>query len=129
MIKNKLFIVAISISTFAAIGMKLPYQHSENLKILPKDISDAKLDSIMQSYTKALGVQCSFCHVQTNSTNDSLSFMSDDQPMKDNARGMMKMVIDINKTYFYFDKNTKPEYLNVVHCKTCHQGEPIPPNK
>lgn len=129
MMKNKLFIVAISIIAFAAIGMTLPYHHSENLKVLPKDISDAKLDSIMQSYTEALGVQCSFCHAPANNTTDSLDFVSDSQPMKDNARGMMRMVIDINKTYFYFDKNIRPEYLNVVHCKTCHKGEPIPPVK
>jgi len=128
MIKNKLFIVTISISAFVAIGMKLPYHHSENLKVLPKDISDAKLDSMMQSYTAALGVQCSFCHTPAQNT-DSLDYVSDTNPMKDNARGMMKMVIDINKTYFYFDKNTKPEYLNVIHCKTCHKGEPIPPTQ
>ena len=128
---NKIFIVAFGISAFAAIGMGLPYHERENLKVLPKDISDTKLDSIMQSYTVALGVQCSFCHVQAKNTvvKDSLDYTSDADPMKENARGMMRMVIDINKTYFYFDKDTKPEYLNVVHCKTCHNGEPIPPNK
>jgi Photosynthetic reaction centre cytochrome C subunit len=129
--KNKIFIVAFGISAFIAMGMALPDSQQRNLKVLPKDISDAKLDSIMKSYTVALGVQCGFCHVAAKHTavKDSLDYTSDADPMKENARGMMRMVIDINKTYFYFDKETQPEYLNVVHCKTCHNGEPIPPNK
>ncbi|GAB2823616.1 c-type cytochrome [Ferruginibacter profundus] len=129
--KNKIFVVAFAVSAFAAIGMALPYQERENLKVLPKDISDTKLDSIMQSYTVALGVECSFCHVPAKNTavKDSLDYASDADPMKDNARAMMRMVIDINKTYFNFDKDTRPEYLNMIHCKTCHNGEPIPPGK
>ena len=126
--KKTKVIVIFGISAFIGIGMGLPGHGRENLKVLPKDISDAKLDSIMRSYTVALGVQCSFCHTP-NQNSDSLDFVSDVNPMKDNARGMMRMVIDVNKTYFYFDKEIKPEYLNIIHCKTCHQGEPIPPNK
>jgi len=127
---NKLLLVAIGISAFTGIGMALPYHAERNLKVLPKDISDTKLDSIMQSYTVALGVKCSFCHVPIKNTPDSLlDYVSDAEPMKDNARAMMRMVIEVNRNYFYFDKDTKPEYLNVIHCKTCHQGEPIPLNK
>ena len=127
--KKKLFIVAAGISAFVGIGMGLPYHAERNLKVLPKDISDTKLDSIMQSYTVALGVKCSFCHAAVKNIADSLDYVSDAEPMKDNARAMMRMVIEINKTWFYFDKDTKPEYLNVIHCKTCHKGEPIPPDK
>ena len=49
------------------------------------------------------------------------------QMMKENARDMLRMTIDINKNNFYFDKNIQPEYLNTVTCKTCHRGEPFPP--
>ena len=127
---NKLFIVAIVISAFISIGMALPFHTERNLKVLPKDISDAKLDSIMGAYTVALGVKCDFCHVKIKNSPDSLlDYASDKEPMKENARNMMRMTIDINKNYFYFDKNIQPEYLNVIHCKTCHQGEPIPPGK
>jgi hypothetical protein len=58
---------------------------------------------------------------------DSLDFASDAEPMKENARDMMRMVIEINKNNFYFDKNIQPEYLNTVTCKTCHRGEHFPP--
>ncbi len=124
---NKIFIVVAAISAFIASGMALPFHTERNLKVLPKDISDAKLDSIMQAYTVALGVTCNFCHVKIKNTADSLlDYVSDAEPMKENARGMMRMVIDVNKTYFYFDKDIRPEYLNLVHCKTCHRGQPIP---
>ena len=128
--QNKILIVIAAISAFIAMGMTLPFHADRNLKVLPKDISDVKLDSIMQSYTIALGVKCDFCHVKIKNSPDSLlDYVSDKEPMKENARNMMRMTIDINKNYFYFDKNMQPEYLNVVHCKTCHKGEPIPPDK
>ncbi len=98
-----------------------------NLKILPKDISEAKLDSIMQSYNTALGQKCNFCHVPFDPKfPDSLDYASDKEVMKEQAREMMRMTIHINKTNFYFDKNEKPEYLKTVSCKTCHRGQPFP---
>jgi Photosynthetic reaction centre cytochrome C subunit len=57
---------------------------------------------------------------------DSINYASDAEPMKENAREMMRMTITVNTKYFYFDKTIKPEYLNIVHCKTCHRGEPVP---
>jgi hypothetical protein len=128
--QNKILIVITAIGAFVAMGMALPFHPDRNLRVLPKDISDAKLDSIMQAYTIALGVKCDFCHAKIKNSPDSLlDYVSDKEPMKENARNMMRMTIDINKRYFYFDKNIQPEYLNVVHCKTCHKGEPIPPEK
>ena len=99
-----------------------------NLKVLPKDISDAKLDSIMHTYNTALGVKCNFCHVPVAPNfPDSLDYASDKDPMKEEARKMMRMTIDINKNNFYFDKAIRPEYLKVVTCKTCHRAEAFPP--
>ncbi len=104
-----------------------PGQKERNLKILPKDISDEKLDSIMKTYTVGLCVLCKFCHQPFKGFPDSLDFASDKEPMKENARGMMRMVIDINRKYFYFDSTQRPEYLHTITCKNCHRGEPIPP--
>lgn len=98
----------------------------KNLQILPKDISDEKLDSIMESYNKALGVDCKFCHVKVTDFPDSLDYAADQNPMKDNARAMMKMTIELNKNYFYFDKNERPEYLKVIQCLMCHRGVAYP---
>ncbi|MEI9944273.1 MAG: hypothetical protein WDN26_08600 [Chitinophagaceae bacterium] len=45
-------------------SVQLPKGRYKNLEILPQDISEHKLDSIMNSYNKALGVTCGFCHVK-----------------------------------------------------------------
>jgi hypothetical protein len=95
----------------------------KNLQILPKDISVEKLDSIMGSYNKALGVGCDFCHT---AGKENLDFADDKLPMKTEARKMMRMTIELNKTYFYYDSTKRPEYLNVVHCMMCHRGEAYP---
>ena len=110
----------------------LPQKKERNLKVLPKDISDPMLDSIMQTYNKALGVTCDFCHNKAKipfpfPTADSLDYALDDNSMKENARRMMLLNIDINKRYFYYDTASRPEYLKVITCKTCHQGHPFPP--
>lgn len=119
-----------ALSLFVLLGVaavRAPYQKEKNLKVLPNDISDQKLDSIMQTYNTALGVKCEFCHVPVKGFKDSLDYASDAEPMKENARKMMTMMIDINKNYFWFNKNERPEYLKTVTCITCHRGEAFPP--
>jgi len=134
---KKKILTLLALVVFVLLGMaamKQPVQKERNLKILPKDISDQKLDSIMHTYNKALGVTCNFCHVKVKAlfpvpaSTDTLDYASDAEPMKENARKMMQMTIYINKTLFYFDSTMRPEYLNTVTCKTCHRGEPIPPD-
>jgi len=126
--KNKI-IVTLSFLSFVTLGVaavKAPQER--NLKVLPKDISDEKLDSIMQTYNKALGVKCEFCHVKSKVyPGTDIDYRSDAEPMKENARDMMRMTIEINTNHFYFNKNIKPEYLNTITCKTCHRGEAFPP--
>lgn len=127
-IKKQLFTVLLltALVTAGVAAVTLPKSKHKNLKILPQDISGSMLDSIMESYTKALGVNCKFCHVPFKNLPDSLDYAADDEPMKENARKMMQMTIQLNKTYFHFDTTVRPEYLKVVNCKTCHRGEPYP---
>jgi Photosynthetic reaction centre cytochrome C subunit len=127
---KKKILVLISLSAFVVLSVaavKAPHQQKRNLKILPQNISEARLDSIMESYNVALGVKCEFCHVKSRIFQDKMDYASDAEPMKENARKMMEMTIHMNKTYFHFDKTTEPVYLTTVTCKTCHRGEPFPP--
>lgn len=129
MVFKKKTLTAIALTLLVVAGVAAvakPGDKHKNLKILPQDISEQKLDSIMESYSKALGVTCKFCHTEVTGFPDSLDYAVDNNPMKENAREMMRMTIYINKTHFYFDKNERPEYLKVVNCKTCHRGEPFP---
>ena len=61
--KKKLVVLSVLIA-FVLLGAatSLRQKKERNLKVLPKDISDHMLDSIMQTYNKALGVTCDFCH-------------------------------------------------------------------
>jgi hypothetical protein len=105
---------------------RLPQNKPRNLKVLPKDISDHKLDSIMDSYNKALGVKCEFCHAPDKKNASELDFALDDNPMKEQGRKMIRLNIQVNKDYFYYDSLQSPEYLTVVTCITCHRGDPMP---
>lgn len=130
MLHKKKIVAFAALSIFVLIGsaaVKPKFQKIRNLQVLPKDISDAKLDSIMQTYNIALGVKCNFCHVPEKFLPDNLDYASDADPMKENARNMMRMTIEINQKHFYFDKSTRPEYLNTITCKTCHRGHEFPP--
>jgi hypothetical protein len=103
----------------------------KNLKVLPKDISERAMDSIMSSYCKALNVSCDFCHkppvnftgLQPVNTEPDFSL---DNPTKEIARTMIRLTTDINKNYFNFNDAPEPAYLNTVSCNTCHRGKPYP---
>jgi len=133
MAKSKQFITMIVLSAMVIAGVAAvhaPPVKERNLKVLPKDISDAKLDSIMHSYNVALGVKCNFCHVKPTMWmpgQDSLDYASDKEPMKEEGRKMMRMTIKINSENFWFNKSEQPEYLQTVTCITCHRGEAFPP--
>lgn len=131
MFQKKKIVTLVSMLAFVIIGVAavtIPIRKERNLKVLPKDISDAKLDSIMKTYTVALGVECKFCHLPEKTFAINIDYAADVNPMKENARDMMRMVIDINSKYFYFDSTQRPEYLHTINCKTCHQGQPLPPD-
>ena len=130
--KTVTLMALVSLAVMAAAATITTNKKYKNLKVLPQDISERKLDSIMESYTKALKVSCDFCHVPAKKNmfsitpvNNELDF-SLDNGMKESARAMMRMTIDINKNYFYFDTLAKPVYLNVVSCNTCHRGNAFP---
>ena len=126
------FVLLAIISTAATFSSAKKYK---NLKVLPQDITEKQLDSIMYAYSKALNVSCDFCHkpqkkdISNITPETEYTDFSLDNEMKENARKMIRMTIDINKKYFYFDSTLRPEYLNVVSCNTCHKGNPFPINE
>ena len=130
----------------------------KNLKVLPKDISEHDLDSVMHHFSQSLGVRCDFCHAR-NETAKKMDFAADTKPEKEIARKMMYMAIDINKSYFVdmemdhdMDKdhndsahtdmdhkemngtdttarNNSRFMLMEVNCYTCHRGNSHPDSK
>jgi tetratricopeptide (TPR) repeat protein len=97
----------------------------KNLQVLPKDWPGSRLRPVMFGFTRALGVRCSYCHKgeegQPLSTYD---FASDENPNKNRAREMYRMLGDIeshlNKIEPSGDKRVN------MWCHTCHHGRPRP---
>ena len=83
----------------------------KNLKVLPADTPRPQVIMVMRGFTAGLGVQCTYCHVQGD-------FASDDNPKKNTARMMLKMVHTINMNF--------PDGKEHVTCYTCHRGAEMP---
>ena len=79
----------------------------QNLKMLqPENFRQS-----MDVFTSALGVQCTFCHVQG-------VMDSDDKPQKATARMMLQMTREINERF--------GDGKLHVRCYTCHRGSATP---
>ena len=98
----------------------------KNLKVLPKNITKERLDSVMHHFNKSLNVKCSFCHVRFEDGR-KWDFANDSIGEKSTARKMMLMTIDINKKYFLLEDKNATEIVQSVTCYTCHRGAVIPP--
>ena len=83
------------------------YKNVQSLKGVPAD----QLIPSMQFITYALGVECSFCHVEG-------AFEKDDKKPKQRARKMMQMMFTINQENF--------EGKREVTCYSCHRGSAHP---
>jgi cytochrome c2 len=82
-----------------------------------KYVAPDQLDATMQSFTKALGVQCNYCHVTDRSaTLKDYKWANDEEfatlRHKRVAQAMLGMQIDVNK-----ESNVK------FDCMKCHQGK------
>jgi tetratricopeptide (TPR) repeat protein len=97
----------------------------ENLKVLPKDWTGKQLRPVMRGFTRALGVRCSHCHVgEEGKPLSTYDFASDDNPKKDVARTMLKMLGTINDHLDDIEPSG-PKRVN-MWCHTCHRGRPRP---
>jgi len=96
----------------------------KNLKILPADITEKQLDSVMDHFNNSLGVKCGFCHVKNDK---GIDYASDGNKHKLIARTMMEMTNKINDSFFNY--TGEPRDLDtqlMVTCFTCHNGKKEP---
>lgn len=96
-----------------------------NLKVLPREFTGQKLSPIMRGFTRSLGVRCTYCHVgEEGKPLSTYDFASDQNPNKERAREMYRMLGEINDHL----KKIAPSGDKRVNmwCHTCHQGRPRP---
>jgi tetratricopeptide (TPR) repeat protein len=122
--------IAMPLFAIGAQNKELPLseQKPKNLKVFPKDIPMRSLLDTMGTFTRALGVNCSFCHMaDENQPQSAHDFASDEKPNKNKARTMLRMVAAINGEHLTkLSSRLQPPV--VVTCATCHRGvtEPRP---
>lgn len=122
MLPVKTFIYIVGLFLFVALGlaaMRPGNGKPKNLKVLPKDISEDSLFTIMKTFELSLGVKCNFCHI-VNEASGREDYASDSILVKDECRYMMLMTDSINKKYFYQPGPPK------ITCFTCHHGQKVP---
>src|SRR3954452_21033482 len=85
-------------------------QVQKNIKVLT-GMPQSQLIPVMNYFSASLGRRCNFCHVNNGGQWD---YASDAKPEKNQAREMIKLVLDINKNYFKGNLE--------VSCYTCHRG-------
>jgi len=96
-----------------------------NLQVLPKDWPGTRLRPVMIGFTRALGVRCSYCHKgEEGKPLSTYDFASDDNPNKNRAREMLRMLSDINDHL----KKIEPSGDQRVNmwCGTSHRGRTRP---
>ena len=103
----------------------------ENIQVLPKTMDRAQVVMVMQNINKALGVQCTYCHVERAGAAPGANGQvpidppKDDKETKKKARVMMKMVGQINMT-LAAEMGKPADQIARVQCATCHRGNAIP---
>ena len=103
-------------------------QPFENLKVFPKDIPRDTLLATMRSFTYALGVNCTYCHVEEPAAQPGgrprMRPALDDKIEKQKARFMLTMVDTLNRITL---AALPQRHEGVrIQCVTCHRGSPIP---
>ena len=96
-----------------------------NLQVLPKDWPGTRLRPVMIGFSRALGVRCSYCHKgEEGKPLSTYDFASDDNPNKNRAREMLRMLNEIGEHL----KKIEPSGDQRVNmwCHTCHRGRPRP---
>lgn len=122
-------IVIFAASAFSPLQQSQDQDQDNNLKVLPKDISQDELMAVMESFEVALNMGCNDCHAKSEKDPKKLDFKSDDHPNKEVARNMMRLVMDVNEEYFEAEGGFKDNYLYqeyAVTCITCHNGHAKP---
>ena len=95
----------------SAQDMRPAEQVYKNIKVM-KGLPANQIIQGMHLMKSALGVDCTHCHIEMEWDREDV------QPMKDKAREMYTMMVEINRANFKGEQ--------VVTCFTCHKGKAIP---
>ncbi len=91
-----------------------------NLQVFPKDTGKQELIGAMRNVSGALGVRCTYCHVEkVPGDHSTIDWASDELAHKKVAREMMKMAHTLNAQLL--PQATGEDDVQ-ISCVTCHRG-------
>jgi hypothetical protein len=99
-------------------------ERMQNRQVFPADTGPDRLRGAMRHFAMSLGVRCTYCHVGAEGAPlTQIDFASDANPHKNVARGMMRMVEQLNSVQLpAISGLSEPR----VSCFTCHRGSTEP---
>ena len=114
-------------------GMRADAQGTQktfaNLQVFPPDTTPDVLTAAMKNITRALGVRCQFCHIgEEGMPLEKFDFVSDKNPNKQVARGMMRLTAEINGQVSKAMPDAAAKGYQVT-CWTCHRGSQHPQHR
>ncbi|MGI9626921.1 MAG: c-type cytochrome [Longimicrobiales bacterium] len=116
-------VVFLLLGSAGAVRGQIPDEFT-NLQVLDEEISQGELLGVMRGFSGALGVRCNFCHMGDDPSDfTGYDFASDEREVKVVARGMMRMLGDINSELI--PSAGRPNHAT-VGCVTCHGGIQVP---
>jgi len=93
----------------------------ENLQVLGEEYTGRRLGGMMRQFSIGLGVRCTHCHVgEEGKSLSTFDFASDENPNKNRAREMLRMVNDIKGHLAKIDPSGSSRVE--ISCNTCHRG-------
>ena len=125
-----------------------PAPAPRNLQVLPKDMTQQDVVALMQRFTRGLGVQCTYCHIEQTAPllsaeeqaaqaaaappaagrgrgrgrgGPQIDYALDDKRQKQIARVMIAMTNDINARLAGAIRKPAADIVR-VECATCHRG-------
>jgi hypothetical protein len=118
---KRIFIFSIlAVAAFTGVVSAQVPDEFTNLQVFPKDVGKMELIGVMKEFSSALGVRCHHCHeMKTPGDFNSIDWASDTLPTKDEARGMMRMVGQLNNDLV---PRAMGKPVQRVKCITCHRG-------
>jgi hypothetical protein len=118
--------VVATVALTARAAAQFPPDSTKNLQVLPEDLPVRAVIDTMRSFTRALGVRCTYCHVgREGEPLTSYDFVADKKPEKERARAMLQMVAAINDQHLGKLPDRRSPTIAVT-CFTCHRGVPQP---
>ena len=103
-----------------------PERKLQNVKAYPSTMTFKQVDHEMDKFKGYLNVKCNYCHAPSKTNPQKLDMASDENPMKEVARNMIRMTIDMNEKYISKIPHNDTTTVQLITCGTCHKGTTKP---